>query len=626
MSTDMLIRIFFTGIISAALGIPLLLSKRQGSETDGKSRYLDHICSYLLPLFVIFIGGTALILYGRDAAAWTILSLCFGIFLHITLYYIILVPALPFLRRHFSARACAALWMIPNYLYFMEAGYMKLSRPRLVIQAPGRLVWTLFSIWILGALVFLLWKILSHLVFRFRILKGAYAPADPEILSVWKEEVNRSQIPGTGFRLVISPRVSSPLSVGLFKKSMRVVLPAHSYSRKDLALIFRHELVHIAREDSWSKFFLVFCTAMCWFNPLMWFAMRKSADDLELSCDETVLQNSDSAVRHRYAELLLKTAGDERGFTTCLSASANALRYRLKNIIHPEKKHSGALLVGLTVFFLCLTCGYVALATEEGTGEEIIFRSRDRELYSLSSVMPEENPYDTTYRCSDSAALCSYLASLDLYRLTGNYSFEDSGRRSTFIFDVPEGVFCVVLGDHTVKLVPLYEEKLSSDLYYLPEGVNWEYLDTLILPDPALKLSFEPSGYAGSRTLSASLLSLEKTEDGHTEVLKEFDPELYKSPSGAMGYEASEGTLDFSHPMLSGFTLEIQPLDSSAPASGSAASPASGRTVYVPVSVRSCTLTLADVPARYRITADLEGPHGSVYHAVFLFEFGGTEP
>lgn len=93
-----------------------------------------------------------------------------------------------------------------------------------------------------------------------------------------------------------------------------------------------------------------------------------------------------------------------------------------------------------------------------------------------------------------------------------------------------------------------------------------------------------------------------------------------------MGYEASEGTLDFSHPMLSGFTLEIQPLDSPAPASGSAASFFSGRTVYVPVSGRSCTLTLADVPARYRITADLEGPHGSVYHAVFLFEFGGTEP
>ena len=31
-----------------------------------------------------------------------------------------------------------------------------------------------------------------------------------------------------------------------------------------------------------------FCTALCWFNPFLWIAMRKSAEDLELSCDELI--------------------------------------------------------------------------------------------------------------------------------------------------------------------------------------------------------------------------------------------------------------------------------------------------------------------------------------------------
>ena len=44
--------------------------------------------------------------------------------------------------------------------------------------------------------------------------------------------------------------------------------------------------------------------------------MRKSADDFELSCDESVLLAQPQPVRRQYAELLLKTAGDERGFTT----------------------------------------------------------------------------------------------------------------------------------------------------------------------------------------------------------------------------------------------------------------------------------------------------------------------
>ena len=73
--------------------------------------------------------------------------------------------------------------------------------------------------------------------------------------------------------------------------------------------------------DAWGKFFLAFCTAICWFNPLMWVAMRKSADDLELSCDEAVTAELDEAGRRRYASLLLDTVGDERGFTKIGRAS-----------------------------------------------------------------------------------------------------------------------------------------------------------------------------------------------------------------------------------------------------------------------------------------------------------------
>ena len=68
----------------------------------------------------------------------------------------------------------------------------------------------------------------------------------------------------------------------------------------------------------------------------MWMAMERSAQDMELSCDETVLLEADDVTRRRYAGLLLATAGDSRGFTTCLSASASALRYRLRNVSIPS--------------------------------------------------------------------------------------------------------------------------------------------------------------------------------------------------------------------------------------------------------------------------------------------------
>ena len=162
------------------------------------------------------------------------------------------------------------------------------------------------------------------------------------------------------------------------------------YTQEELSLILRHEIIHISRGDPASKFFLTFCTAMCWFNPLMWAAMRKSADDFELSCDESVLLDEPQPVRRQYAELLLQTAGDERGFTTCLSATAGALRYRLKNIMKPEKKRTGAILVGLTLFVLAMCSGYVALAYDAQPGTQRIFDGQDLSAVTVSERRPVE--------------------------------------------------------------------------------------------------------------------------------------------------------------------------------------------------------------------------------------------
>ena len=196
------------------------------------------------------------------------------------------------------------------------------------------------------------WKIFSHLRFRRWLLRGAAEVSDPAVLAVWQAELEWAGEKKPKFRLVTSPQASTPITIGLFPKSVRVVLPQRHYTPDELKLIFRHELVHIGREDAWNKFFVAFCIAMCWFNPLMWMAMGRSSEDLELSCDETVLSGLEEGERRRYADLILRTAGDGRGFTTCLSASASALRYRLKSIVTPGKKASGALLVGAAFILL----------------------------------------------------------------------------------------------------------------------------------------------------------------------------------------------------------------------------------------------------------------------------------
>ncbi|MFR5781964.1 MAG: M56 family metallopeptidase [Oscillospiraceae bacterium] len=209
--------------------------------------------------------------------------------------------------------------------------------------------------------------------------------------------------------------------------------------------------------------------AFCWFKPLVWLAMRRSADDIELSCDESVTLGADEAERRRYADLILSSAGDERGFTTCLSARASSLRYRLRQIMKPAAKRSGALLIGFAAFFLILGCGHIAFAYGGGTGEELIFGGQDTSLYTVSDGS-----------CTDPEGLKDYVGSLELMELTEEYDFDlDGVRHRVVIFDAPGGQIYVGFYDDIVEFRPLF---ISSDLwaeyYYLPAGTDWARLDS----------------------------------------------------------------------------------------------------------------------------------------------------
>ena len=89
--------------------------------------------------------------------------------------------------------------------------------------------------------------------------------------------------------------------------------------------------------------------------------MKKHAEEIEFSCDETVLANAGNDTRRKYANLLLDIAGDERGFTTCLSASAKSLAKRLKEITKPARRSNGAIIVAVTFFILFMTCGLISI-------------------------------------------------------------------------------------------------------------------------------------------------------------------------------------------------------------------------------------------------------------------------
>ena len=399
----------------------------------------------------------------------------------VSIYYLILALCLPALRRWFNARTCGVLWMLPLLLviFYYAEGTSLHRRPLFVLDIPQELLLPLLAVWLGGAALVLGWNILSHLRFRRFLLKDAVPAEDEATRTVWTQvcrEAHRKDIPPVSR----SANAKTPLSIGLFHP--HVVLPEKDYTQEDLALVLKHELVHIMRQDSQNKFFLAFLRALGWFNPLMWLAMRKSSDDFELSCDETVLQSADEDQRQRYAGLLLHTAGDQRGFTTCLSASASALRYRMRAVVLPSRRFVGGLLAGVLVFLLFSMSGHVALSLGRGSGEELLFPG-GREACSLVSVLDQR--FGKRYESADGDAILDYLSDLPLQQISGNFSFapdsfswEEDSQELYFQLESGEQRFSLSL----TALGLQANNGPQPDSYLVDADIDWAYLESLLGP------------------------------------------------------------------------------------------------------------------------------------------------
>ncbi len=107
-------------------------------------------------------------------------------------------------------------------------------------------------------------------------------------------------------RLLASAELGVPATLGVIAPV--IVLPEHCgqwlADRRDAVLL--HELVHVTRGDWALRSLARITVAVYWFNPLVWWAVRRLELEQELACDETVLALGERATD--YASHLLGIA------------------------------------------------------------------------------------------------------------------------------------------------------------------------------------------------------------------------------------------------------------------------------------------------------------------------------
>lgn len=577
------------------------LDCREEQTQEKERRELLSISGILLPLYIGILVWSEMSM-GRTVIA-AVLGVCFDIFLHIGMYYVILMPMMPFFRRRISARACALLWMLPNYLYIMKWSVMSLSEPLITIHTSTRMVTGVFTVWLMGFGIVLAWNIAGHLLFRRQMLRCAVPVTDAQTLECLQEETAKWIQGKPRFKLVTSPCVHTPLSIGLFSRRVRIVLPQKNYAQEELQLIFRHELIHIERGDSWTKFFMMFCTAMCWFHPLMWIAMRKSAADVEMSCDETVLLEADDTQRQRYARLILSTAGDDRGFSTCLSASASSVRYRLKAIVQPDRRSTGALLVGAVFCVLCMSFGYVSLAYGENTGANTVFRNREWTEFEAYYIEVDGGYYADSLHTIDEEKLTQYIAGLQTQEALGNYSYVLNDKSLLIRYNSPDDDILEVRLSANFISVQYPGEEMGVRVYHVPGGIDWSYIDQIVpsMPIAEVKIWNEDGD---RKTLTAWAVRMTRTADGESRVMLDRDRgvELYS------GRKYSDAMITFSQMPSSPAEIWVEPIGHG-----------NAYTIYQMEANDEFAFALPSCAADYTVYVSFEDESGAIYDIEYRF-------
>jgi len=567
----------------------------------------DRLPAAMIVMFILL--GLIIFLEGENFIGSLLTALIF-----ISVYYLLLLMILPLLRKWMHARVIALLWIFPYpVLYVIRlARIHPVEQPLLFITLPRKLMYMLLAIEILGFLVVITWKLMEHLSFRKQVLQDVTKISDINILDIWEKEVKRTNYDIKIDNLVYSSCVSTPLSIGMFKDTTYVVLPRKNYTEEELTLIFRHELTHIIKRDVASKFFITFCTALCWFNPFMWISLNKCMEDLELSCDEEILLEADENTRNLYAKLILNTVGDSRGFSSCLSAKANALRYRLSTIVQKRERRSGAFLVALITCFICVSRGQISFALSDdikinqefkaaNTGLEIIYENTDPSLFEL------ENAYignglldDMTIQCEDVNAVHTYLSELQLKReLFAKKEFNEKDKVIHFVLESIGRDVNVGVSEDIVEL------KIKNQTYYYRsmEKIDLDYLNSLVCIIPNLYVSEEEREDPYFH-IEARLLSFVQVEDNVEKKIKE----LHEAPFGMYGIKGKKAEtiqLKFSSLDVIDYYVEV--------AYGDEYNTVEKIGDYTIQAVNKST-------ACYYVYVTFDGPYDTVYKAKYRFD------
>ena len=150
--------------------------------------------------------------------------------------------------------------------------------------------------------------------------------------------------------------------------------------------ILAHERTHLDKGDHWFKMVGFLALALHWFNPLVWAAYILLCKDIEIACDERVVQFMELDERKAYSAALLNCSTNRAHFAACPVAFGEvSVKERIKSVLSYKKPSFWISLVGVIAIVFVAVCLVTSPARKDAAA------AGDTEPTSVSDAVSVHN-------------------------------------------------------------------------------------------------------------------------------------------------------------------------------------------------------------------------------------------
>lgn len=121
--------------------------------------------------------------------------------------------------------------------------------------------------------------------------------------------------------------------------------------------ILAHERTHLDKGDHWIKLIGFLALVLHWFNPLVWVSYILLCKDIEMACDQRVVQFMDLPERKAYSAALLDCSTHKVHYAACPVAFGEvSVKYRIKSVLSYKKPAFWISLLGVLAIAFVAVC------------------------------------------------------------------------------------------------------------------------------------------------------------------------------------------------------------------------------------------------------------------------------